>query len=693
MDEIKVLANNYQAEYGRNGGVTVNIITKSGTKDFTGSVYWYKRHEMFNANSFFNNRNGTVKAKYRYNTKGVAIGGPISIPKLFNRNREKLFFFYNFDSAPNTGSNTGTKTMPTAEERVGNFSHSTQPNGTLIPVRDPLLSGTQYFPNNIIPASRINKQGQTLLNVFALPNFFDNGVSKGNYNYTFQANPVTNRIGHIFRIDYRPNTKDSLYFRGQRTKYEQNGHPLVTDWDFVYEQTGTRNKNGVFGWTHVLTPTMVNEFTIGARRPQEYTGAEDTKGFRKTYNFTLGMFNPQINYFDLLPQVNFGGAGLQNLPNFGGWDAGRWPRQENDLLTYFTDGFSITKSRHLLKFGVYAERDRIQTGSGFTTNPTGSFDFGTDANWPDDTKHPYASALLGVFRTYSESTTRTLPAGVADNIDWYVQDTWKVRKNLTLEIGLRVAYYTQWFGWHGQATAFAFERYKPGASPLLFQPVRVGGTRYAQNPVSQELLPQALIGQFVPGTGDPANGTLTSKDPTFPRGFINNPGELLQPRFGFAWDAFGNGKTAVRGGFAVQNNLLRYEPNAAGAPISYTPTYYYGNFDTLFSTAGYLAPGSATGHDTNRPTPRIYNISLGVQQDIGYSTVIDAKYVSTLGRNLSNTRNPNTLPYGVDFCPPVWIQARPRQLHFPTHSCDPFRAGTESAFVKRGQARIITPCR
>ena len=179
VEEIKVLMNNYQAEYGRNGGATVNVITKSGTRDFHGSAYYYKRHEMFNANSFFNNRSGLAKSLYRFNTKGVAIGGPITIPKLFNTSRQKLFFFYNFDSNPSrsAGSTPTFQTLPTALERAGDFSQSLNPGGALIAVRDPLTNAN--FPGNIIPANRINKNGLALLNTMPLPNQLNRALIAG----------------------------------------------------------------------------------------------------------------------------------------------------------------------------------------------------------------------------------------------------------------------------------------------------------------------------------------------------------------------------------------------------------------------------------------------------------------------------------------------------------------------------------
>lgn len=648
VEEIKVLMNNYQAEYGRNGGATVNVITKSGTKDFHGTAYWYKRHEMFNANSFFNNRSGLRKSKYRFNTRGAAIGGPIAIPRVFNTSREKLFFFYSFDDNPSTSTpaTSARTTLPTLAERSGDFSQSLNPGGALIGVRDPLSRAN--FPGNIIPASRINRQGQILLNVFTPPNQLNRALTLGAYNNEY-LNVVPNvRPGHVFKIDYKPAANDALLFRGAITKF-QSLRGSVTDWDFARSSFAAETKSAVLGWTRTLKSTMVNEFTAGVRRPAEITSIANNKGFRKTYNFAAGQFHPEINYNDLLPLVSFAGGGLQNTPSFGNWQAGRFPQLEADFLMYFQNGFTVTRNKHTFKFGVYGEKDRITTGTGFQTLPYGSFSFNVDATNPNDSRHPFANALLGNFLQYSESQVRTRPAGVAVNIDWYAQDSWKVTKRLTLELGLRVAYFTPWYGWHGTSTSFSLERYDPKRAPILFEPVLVNGVRSARNPLNGQILSAALIGSFVPGTGDPGVGTLTSADKNYPRGFYENAGELFQPRFGFAYDVFGDGKTAVRGGFSIQNQSARYEPGAAGAPISYTPVYYYGNLDTFLNASGNLAPGTVTGHDLHRRTPTIFNISFGVQQDIGHGTVVDAKYVSTLGRNLTTTRAIQTLPYGTRF--------------------------------------------
>jgi hypothetical protein len=170
--EIKVMTSNFQAEFGRNGGGVITVITKSGSKEFHGTGYTFYRHESLNANSFFNNRTGTAKSPYRYRISGYTIGGPVYLPKKFNTQRDKLFFFWSQEYVGQR-RDYGTRfvNMPTELERRGDFSRSFDVSGALLPVKDPLTG--QPFAGNAVPPSRLNKLGQAMLNYFPLPNYVD----------------------------------------------------------------------------------------------------------------------------------------------------------------------------------------------------------------------------------------------------------------------------------------------------------------------------------------------------------------------------------------------------------------------------------------------------------------------------------------------------------------------------------------
>ncbi len=174
VGEVKVLSSTYMAEIGPNPGAAVNVISKSGTRDFHGSGYWYTRHEQFNAVDFFTKRNGLVNPRYRFTNVGVTFGGPVMIPNVMNTNRNKLFFFYSGEGWRSLlPTNRLLYTVPTEAERRGDFSQS-----SLVPT-DPATGAR--FPGNIIPASQINAQGRALVNVLPMPDQFNRAVTGGSY--------------------------------------------------------------------------------------------------------------------------------------------------------------------------------------------------------------------------------------------------------------------------------------------------------------------------------------------------------------------------------------------------------------------------------------------------------------------------------------------------------------------------------
>src|SRR5205814_1155370 len=178
IGEVKVLLNSYQAEYAGNGGPIVQVVTRGGGKEIHGSAYEYIRNDWLNANDFFNNRNSVRRPRYRYNTFGGSLGGPVYIPGHWNQSKTKMFAFYNVEQALiSTPGSLNSYTMPTALERQGDFSQTLDVSGKLIPITD-TATGLP-FAGNVIPKNRLNPNGQALMNILPQPNFLNRAITGG----------------------------------------------------------------------------------------------------------------------------------------------------------------------------------------------------------------------------------------------------------------------------------------------------------------------------------------------------------------------------------------------------------------------------------------------------------------------------------------------------------------------------------
>lgn len=685
ISEVKVLLNSYQAEYASNSSASVNIITKSGTSRYHGSGYWYKRHEQFNANSWQNNNTlftspltgltTTVpKPRYRYSTLGATFGGPVWLPMLSSRIKEKLFFFYSFEDSQTLNPQALRQvTVPTQLERNGDFSKSfvsLDTNNNPIPlfIRDPQKTGncsasdqTACFSGNLVPLSRINKNGQALLNVYPLPNATNLSITKGQYNYIFQESIKVPKRQHLFRTDYKPSERDSFYVRGSTWIADNQGIAVpagTANWGLAGLHY-TFTDNGITGnWTRVISPRLVNEASLGVRHSVEkgppLNDTELGKLQRKTYNYTLGQFHPELNPLGIIPSVTFNN--ITNAANIT-YDE-RTPLRGADTLITATDNITYTLGSHGLKAGFYAERARNYEGA--TSTFAGNFTFSNDTNNPLNSGYAYSNAVLGNFTQYAEATFRPSGEGRQSLAEWFVQDSWKATRRLSLEMGVRFAWYNQWYQATANSAAFALSKYDRAKAPKYYQPgcavaVPTGGTcatanRRALNPVNGQLFPAVLIGAFVPGTGDPYNGMVRGTDAGYPRGFKDQQPIQIQPRFGFAWDVKGDGKMAVRGSVGVFNQT-RVSANAIwtdvarNPPIVDRPRIFYGNMDSLLSSGGTLFPSNVTGFNLDAQTPVTYNYNIGIQKDIGFGTLVDVSYVGSQSRHLQQQRNINQIPY------------------------------------------------
>jgi hypothetical protein len=658
IGEVKVVLNGYQAEYAGNGGPVVEVVTKSGGREFHGTGYWFIRNEDFNGNDFFNNRTNVKRPEYRYNTEGASLEGPIYIPKVWNTQRNRLFGFYNIEALQSAIPGALNQyTMPTALERKGDFTQSLDVNGKLIPVTNP--STGRPYPGNIVPATDLNPNGLALLNSLALPNFTNRAISGGNYNYQIQEVLHNPKRSQLFKIDYVPSDRDRFYVRGKTWLSQQQGYAVAAGATPVgyFAQCYCFTESGLgAGWTHIFSPTVVMEVTSGVRHNHEawypYGGQADLdKVLRPAVGFNAGQWYPQANPQGIIPRFSFGATGgaLPNPPNVNFDD--RLLTGGADFTFSLNDNLTVTLGTHTFKGGVSFYRLRSYEGERSTFS--GTFNFQRDANNPFDANYAFANAALGNFDSYTESNARYGANERQAMFEWFLQDSWKVKKNFTLDYGIRFSWYNQMYPNNpGQQSVLALGFYNRGDVPPLYGPAfDAGHNRVAQNPLTGQILPAAYIGLFVPGIGNPAPGGVLSGADNYPRGFVDQQPILYGPRLGFSWDPFGDGKTAIRAGAAMLYNMRvsKWSQTTNNPPAIFTPISYYGNISSFVQSAGVLAPSNTNAFNVQNKTPVNYNLSFGIQRDLGFSTLLDVSYLGNLGRHLTQTSNTNTVPYGARF--------------------------------------------
>ena len=669
ISEMTVTMSNYTAEFGRNLGPTISMVTKTGTKDFHGGLYAYVRNEALNANEFFNNRNGLPKALYRYNSFGGMVGGPIYIPNHFNANKEKLFFFYSQEEwRQENPISPYTVTVPTAAERLGDFSQTLDLAGNLIPIIDPLTH--HQFQGNIIPPNRINSNGQALLNMIPLPNQLNRNVTAGAFNYEWQDLCVTPKRMQALKPDYKPTSKDTITLGLRRWWSDDRAYTCYVsgydDLPLLKHHYLFTTDTALPSWTHVFSPTVVNEFNIGVvgqkqrgnvpgpfpSRAKDYFVTVQ----RPTWGYTLGQWYPQVNVNNTMPQATYGGVPDGADTNHSGYMPGDYGYTRFD----FSDHLSWNRGPHTFKFGLDYEEDWAQDGPQSNCGD-GCFSFARDPQNPGDANWPYATALLGNFDSYQETNNRPRYLYARREGEWFAQDTWKATRKLALTMGVRLSAFSNWDLAIGQGSAFIPGLYDPTKeSPLYTPALDASGNRVAQDPLTGQLFPGPYIGGFVSGVGNNFEGTQTISAKSGPRTFQNPQPVQVAPRFGFAYDPIGNGKTAIRGGFGVTKlNEPSYGRATGGhyvlnPPSQLNPETFYGSMDTLVQSggsAGVLFPGSTGAFQKNFATPSMYSYSFSIQREIGFNTVVDISYVGNKAQHLIQVVNLNTVPYSAHFLP------------------------------------------
>lgn len=622
VSEMKVLSNSNSAEYGGSAGGIIVTTTRSGTNQLHGSAYEYLRNDAMDAPGFFAPvANGEKqKPRLRYNVFGGTIGGPIR--------RDKTFFFGAFEGQRLRTGGVDTLTVPTALQRAGDFSETFNAQGRQILIYDPSTTVNangafvrEPFPGNRIPAAQLDPVAAKLMQFYPLPNRAPDGVTGAN---NFRANYVASSSANFYmaKVDHSLSDRDRLTGR-----YFINGGPtrntsVYADPAADPRTSADNRQQYVYGnWTRTVNPTLVNDLRFTYVRRSFHSL---TNGLGGGYPEKLGLKGVPNDAFPQIVPAGFSALGSNAQ------ERQQYPIEQQQ----FVDNVSKIHGRHTLRFGGEARRSRnhefnLQTVSGafsFSTLPTGLP--GNAA-----TGSGLASLLLGFPTAFSQLQTQEL-----DRSSWYLagfaQDDWNISRSLTLNFGLRWETDTPMVDANDRMNSFDPAQINPvSATPGVVKFMGLNGYR------------------STPYDGD-----------------WNN----FAPRFGFAWKVLGSERTVVRGGYGIfhAHPFDAGVPNAVALGFSLskdlnspdngiTAPFYLRNgvpgsgvaAPKLDDSFGAVPVGASTNtavsfFEQNRRTGYSQQFNLGVQRQVGASSVVEVTVLGNLSRKLAST------PLSINQIPP-----------------------------------------
>jgi hypothetical protein len=455
IQEIRFLTNSFSAEYGRSNGGVVEAMGKTGTNLVHGSAYDYLQNDDLNANSWSNNKNGVARGRQRLNTFGGTISGPVFIPRVYN-GKNKTFFFFNLELVANHGVSTPTAEVPTDLQRAGNFSQTFTSSGAQIVVYDPATTvpstTTQSgyvrspFPGNIIPANRIDPISQKIMSYYPEPTLSLSPTLGVNWSLNFPL--ITWQQKYFTRVDQNFGQKNRLFFRygyqlsPQTSPYLNSPNASIA---FPGETTnggGTQRTTAYIAGisdTETFSPTLVGEFRVGlARSLIQLTPL--SIGFNLT-SLGLPSYMEQTSLghiFPLISITDFTAIG----PQRASWDIdSENTPQAQAHLTWLKGAHSVKTGFEMLWCQFNTFRPDYPSGDfsysrNYTQGPNPSTASATAG-------YGLASFLLGQPDGGSFTVGPSL-ATLQKSYNWYLQDDWKVARNLTINLGVRFEYTTPW---------------------------------------------------------------------------------------------------------------------------------------------------------------------------------------------------------------------------------------------------------
>ena len=623
--EFRILESNYSAEYGRNSGGIISVVTKSGTNQWHGSAFEFLRNDAFNANSFFNKVDGLPRDVLKRNQFGGTIGGPIR--------KDRLFIFAGYQGQRLSSQQTsGDNTVFTPAELQGDFSNGGTPGNC--PNADPnvaaFLEANPFFQTNaasracgIIDPAKINPVSQGYIAAGLFPT-----SPTGDAN--FQAAHTDNNNEVTIKVDFVVSEKDKLTATLGGIKNPQLNPFLFATVPGFADTSQNNSYFGQLAYNHTFTTNLVNEFRVFVQRNNLLQSQPATQ-LPTAADLGIGITPDQP-------------TGPPNLLFDNGLSLGFSEQGPTSLIdnTYgFVDTISLVHGKHNLKFGGGISAYQDNTVFDFIVN--GEFDFNGTASG-----NSLADFLLGAPTQFFQAASA--PSNIRSKSFYgFFQDEWRLAKRFSLNLGIRYEYNSPKYDTEGRSFSVI-----PGLQSQRFV--------------------NAPVGMVFPG------------DPGAPTG-VNFPDtNNWAPRFGFAWDPAGNGKTSVRGGFGLFYDILKAEDNlqfngqppffgsaglffdaaTSGQNINYpfftdpfgtaspvTPNPFPSTPpppDINFLNAGFL-PINASGVvflvDPHLKTPYTYQYSLSVQREIVPSTVLEVSYVGSNSHGLTSLIDVNPFLLGT----------------------------------------------
>jgi hypothetical protein len=582
LQEVRLLQNNFGAQYSLNGASVMLLETKSGTQTFHGAAFEYLRNDAFDSANYFNNH---VVSALKQNIFGYTLGGPFYIPHHYNSDKNKTFFFWSQQWSIQHNANVLRAAAATALQRAGTFGTTN--------IKDP--STGLPFPGNQIPANRISTGALALLNAIEpLPN----NPAGGFLNYT-NSNPViNNQRDDEIKVDHNFGSKLRLMveYLDERQTNKNPYQPLSgSPFSTTGEDNITDNQLAQVRLTQLISPSMVNTTSISMNNyvlnlnPTGLVFQSQVPGFTEVLPFPITPRGGTAA--DRIPFIAFGGG----YPIIGVTFVLPVVHAA-DLENTFSDDWSWLRGKHYLRAGVqYVRGTKRQTAFSSTAGTwvfTGQF-----------TGNALADYLLGDAAQLSQVNNEFRGYQHYPIVSPYLEDQWKVNRKLSLTLGMRYAYSPN-ASWEasqaGRYSNFLPSLYNPAHAPI----VNTNGTLTATL------------------NYDPNNGIVRLGTAAAPRNYANKYKNYWNPTFGFAFDPFADGKTSIRGGYGITHVQTLVSSCSFGClsnpPSIQTATLVGPNFpNSLGGAPAPTTPEVLGGENPGLREPIFQTYSLGVEHQFG----------------------------------------------------------------------------